>query len=67
MPARVRKPQRIVQHIAVPIQALRVAGVWDERVRLDETAAAVVAPARNIVVQLDVRLMALARVAICGL
>jgi len=36
MPAGVRIPQRIVAHIAVPVQALRVAGRGDDGVGLGE-------------------------------
>ncbi len=44
MPARVRIPHRIVAHIAVPVQALRVARIGHDGVRLDE------APERRVIV-----------------
>jgi len=41
MPARVRIPHRIVSGVAVPVQALRVAGIGHDGVRLDEAGGCV--------------------------
>ncbi len=52
MPARVRVPHRVVVHVAVPVQALRVARLRHNRIRLDEAPEyGVVAPG-NVVIQI---------------
>ncbi len=38
MPARVRVPHRVVVHVRIPVQALRVGRVGHDAVRLDEAA-----------------------------
>jgi len=38
MPAWIDIPYRIISRVRVPIEALRVVGVWDYCVRLDEAA-----------------------------
>ena len=64
MPARIPIPQRIVPHIAVPVQALRVARRGHYRVGLQETAERGVVISGVVKVQSDGVIKALAGVAV---
>ncbi len=61
MPARIRIPHRIIAHIAVPVQALRVARVRHDGVGLDEAPERGVVVAGVVEVQADGVIVALAR------
>ncbi len=66
MPARVIVPQRIVEHITIAVQALRVAGFRHHGVGLDEAAQGGVVVAGAVVVEAQVGIPALARVLAVG-
>jgi len=51
MPRRIRVPQRVVQHVRVAVQRLRVCRVRHKRIRADEAAQRRVVVARAIVHQ----------------
>ncbi len=55
MPARVHIPHRIVQRIRIPVQALRVAGVGDDGVGLDEAPEGGVVVAGVVKVQASIQ------------
>jgi hypothetical protein len=64
MPARIRILQRIVEHIAVPIQRLRLARPWHNRIRAHEPPKRRVALRgargnRSVVCGAEARLLAL--------
>ena len=60
MPTGVDVPQRIIPHIRIPVQVLRVAGVRHNRVRADEPTQCGIVEARLVVVQAEGLLPALA-------
>ena len=51
VPRRVIVPQRVVEHITVPVQGLRVARLGDDGVGLDEAAQGGVVGAGAVVVE----------------
>ena len=64
MSRRVRKSQRVIQDIAVPVQTARIPRLRHNRVRRQETANGRIIPARIVVVQARAAVPALAGVAI---
>ena len=57
MPTRIRVPQRIVQDIAIPVQALRIPRLRHNRVRLQEPPRQLVVPAAIVPVHAQVVLL----------
>ncbi|GAP62735.1 hypothetical protein ARMA_1158 [Ardenticatena maritima] len=66
MPTRVRVPQRVVAHIGIAVEGLRVAGPGDKGVGLDETAQGGVVIAGFVVVKAQGVIPALAGVLAVG-
>ena len=60
MPAGIRIPERIVERVRVPIQALRVRRIGDERIRLEEPSQHGSIRPRAVVVQAQGHLLPLA-------
>ncbi len=60
MPAGIRIPERIVERIRVPIQALRIPRVRHERIRLQEPPQRGIILPRAVVVETQGRLLPLA-------
>jgi len=60
MPAGIRIPERIVERIRIPIQALRIPWVRHERIRLQEPSQGGIILPRAIVVEAQGRLLPLA-------
>lgn len=56
MPTRIRIPERRIQHIAIPVETLRIGRAGDNRIRLDEAAQ------RAVVVTCIVEIQAYGRV-----
>jgi hypothetical protein len=51
MPARIRVPHRVIQHIAIPVQRLRIPRLRHNRVRLHEAPQGRIVPSRVVRVQ----------------
>ena len=66
MPTRIRIPQRIIEHITVPIETLRIGRVGHNRIRADETPQPRHVVARLVIVQPQGAIVALPGVAAIG-
>ena len=65
MPCRIRIPQRIVEHIRIAVEALRVRWVGDDGVRLQESPLSRIIVSRVVKVQPNRRILDLTGVAAC--
>ena len=59
MPTRIRIPERIIEHIRIPVETLRIGRAGHKRIRLDEAPQRGVVIARVVVHQAKAGLVAL--------
>jgi hypothetical protein len=63
MPRRIRIPERIIKHIRIPVETLRIGRAGHNRIRLDEAAQGAVVVAGIVKVQADGRVFDLPGIA----